>query len=130
MKILVAGTFDNFHIGHQWLIWSAKAKGESLVIIVARDKTVTRIKGSAPKNQERARMGRVLVDLVSTQHTTVRLGRKDADFWVTIAEESPDMIYLGYDQHFDEVQCAEKFPHIKIERCSSYAPEIFESSKF
>jgi len=130
MKILLAGTFDNFHIGHQWLIWSAYAKGESLSIIVARDKTVKKIKGQLPKNQERARMGRVLVDLVSTQNTTVRLGRKDADFWAAIAEETPDMIYLGYDQHFDEQKCQEKFPNIVIERCSAYHPAIFKSSKF
>ena len=130
MKTLVAGTFDNFHIGHQWLIWSAYHRSDKLVVIVARDKTVEQIKAQTPKNFERARMARVLMEFVSYPNTKVRLGRQDRDFWMTIEEEQPNLILLGYDQGFDEALCRKKFPNINIERCSAYGPDVFKSSKF
>ncbi len=101
-----------------------------LVIIVARDATVKRIKGNAPRNSEQRRQARVIEELAYYPDVAVRLGRADADFWATIAEEMPDRILLGYDQKFDEDACVERFPDIKLERATAYAPEVFKSSKF
>lgn len=130
IKTLVAGTFDNFHVGHQWLLWQAQSQASELVVIVARDKTVHKIKKQPPRNTETARLARVLTEFVSQPNTKVRLGRADQDFWETIKEENPEKILLGYDQKFDEATCAQKFPNICIERCTAYSPAFFKSSKF
>lgn len=125
MKLLIAGTFDNFHVGHQWLIWSAYQKGSELVIIVARDETVAHIKQREPKNNEQSRLARIEQEIQGYPNIKVRLGRADQDFMVTIAEETPDMIYLGYDQQFNADSV-----NILTERATAYAPDFFKSSKF
>ena len=117
-------------MGHQWFIWSALAKASELIVIVARDATVERIKARKPRNTEDSRLRRVKLELDFSNRAKARLGRSDANFWQTITEEAPDMILLGYDQHIKEVQITEKFPHIKVERCDEYQPEWFKSSKF
>lgn len=130
IKTLIAGTFDNFHVGHQWLIWSAIKQGSVVTIIVARDKTVESIKEMKPRNTETNRLKRVSSEVAGLSTVTTRLGRTDANFWQTIAEENPDLIMLGYDQHVQESQILEHFPNLKIERCTPYKPEFFKSSKF
>ncbi len=97
---------------------------------MARDKTVKHIKSRPPKNTEDLRLKRVQTEIQNTLSAQARLGRSDADFWQTIREENPTHILLGYDQHVKEVQILEHFPHLKIERCSAYQPELFKSSKF
>lgn len=131
MKTLIAGTFDNFHVGHQWLIWEAyNHVPAELVIIVARDKTVKRIKGKPPQNSELERLDRIQQEVVNFENIQVRLGRSDQDFWMTITEESPERILLGYDQQFNEAAAFKRFPKLKIERASAYQPNFFKSSKF
>jgi len=127
-KIFVAGTFDRFHVGHQFLVWQAVKLAEEVVVIVARDTTVKRIKGHQPRLSEEKRMKRILEEKIPGLRA--RLGRSDGDFWETLREESPDALLLGYDQNFDEEACHELFPEIKIFRAEPYAPEFFKSSKF
>jgi len=100
------------------------------VVILAREGTVKKIKGALPKHSEAQRLGRLMTEFQHHSGIRVKLGREDGDVWGTIAAEAPDMILLGYDQGFDEALCAEKFPAIKLTRCTAYAPEIFKSSKF
>jgi FAD synthetase len=130
MKTLIAGTFDNFHVGHQWFIWSAIKEGSETVIIVARDKTVTRLKKQTPRNTELNRLARVKHEILNLETVSARLGRSDADFWETIREEKPDQILLGYDQHVTPEAINKTFPDITIKRCAPYKPEFFKSSKF
>jgi len=127
-RLLVAGTFDHFHIGHQHLLWNASKKCHHLIIIVAREKTVERIKGHTPKNSEQKRLKRLQEEKVP--NVTLRLGREDGDVWKTIQEENPDAILLGYDQNFDTQKLKKGFPHITLLRDSPYSPEYFKSSKF
>lgn len=130
MKTLIAGTFDNFHVGHQWLIWQAFKQAQPLIIIVARDKTVTKIKGAKPRNSELKRLERVLKEIKNYPQITARLGRTDGHFEKTIQEEKPQKILLGYDQQFSR-HLEEKYrAHITLERVSAYKPEFFKSSKF
>lgn len=130
MKILIAGTFDNFHVGHQWVIWSAIKQETEVCIIVARDTTVTRLKKQTPTNTELNRLARVNHEIVALESVTARLGRSDADFWETIREEAPDQILLGYDQHVKAESINKTFPDIIITRCTPYQPDFFKSSKF
>ena len=105
-KSLVAGTFDNFHLGHQYLLWQVAHLSDFFVIIIARDKTVERIKKRLPENNELQRKARLAQEFFA--NGAVRLGRADADFFATIAEENPDVIFLGYDQKFDEKKCLDE----------------------
>ena len=128
-KVFVAGTFDNFHVGHQYLLWNAKKEAKNLVIIVARDETVLKIKGSKPRNSEKNRLNRLLAE--NMPKTRIRMGREDGDFPKTLAEESPCAIFLGYDQHFDEKKFSgDFFKNIDVIRMEPYLPHIFKSSHF
>lgn len=44
-KIVMAfGTFDVFHPGHEYYLTQAKKYGDILIVVVARDKTVEKVK--------------------------------------------------------------------------------------
>ncbi|MGD1075360.1 MAG: adenylyltransferase/cytidyltransferase family protein, partial [Thermodesulfovibrionales bacterium] len=47
-RVVCAGTFDHLHPGHLNFLEQASALGNELIVIVARDETVKRIKGIAP----------------------------------------------------------------------------------
>ena len=129
--ILIAGTFDNFHVGHQFLCWQAynevesRGKDSLLTIIIARDKTVERIKKHKPKNEEPVRLRRLKQEFEHFDGVKIRLGRQDADFWKTVQEVNPQKILLGYDQKFDNGAFGKIFPDILVERCPAYAPGVF-----
>ncbi len=129
-KVFVAGTFDNFHTGHQFFLWSAREVGDLLVIIIARDKNVKRIKKKVPRNNELQRKLRVEQEFLDDDLVEVRLGNLNNNFLKTIAEEKPKILFLGFDQFFDEKECLKKFPKLEIKRAKEYFPMIFKSSKF
>lgn len=126
--LLVGGTFDNFHIGHQYFLWNAKQCCESLFVVVARDNTVKRLKQKTPRRSEKQRIQRIREENIPACNPL--LGRKDGDFLALIKEVNPEAIYLGYDQQIKEQDLIKHFPHIKIFRTKAYAPDFFKSSKF
>ncbi len=130
MKTLIAGTFDNFHIGHQHYVWSGYTHSSELHIIIARDNTVFKIKGKKPRNSEVKRYERVIYEFTHFENVEVRLGRADQNFFKTIEEVAPERILLGYDQQFNLENFANTFPNILVERAQPYSPEFFKSSKF
>lgn len=127
-KLLVAGVFDHFHVGHQHFLHHASQMCDELVIVIGREGTVEKIKGRKPQHSEHKRLERIQSENIP--HAHVRLGREDGNVWETIREENPDGILLGYDQRFDDAQCREEFPDIQILRAEAYAPQHFKSSKF
>lgn len=130
MKVFVAGTFDKFHVGHQYLLWNAYSICDAMVVVVACDKTVERIKNNKPHTGEGDRRKRIVEEFKSHANVDVRLGRKDGRFFLTLEEEKPDLLVLGYDQMADETAIKEAFPGLEIKRMGSYAPVFFKSSKF
>ncbi len=126
------GTFDGLHEGHLDLFKQAKAlaKDSVLIVSVARDAAVERIKGRRPRASENDRLGRVracpLVD-------EGMLG--DSDGYMThITSVCPDVIALGYDQHGEYVDTLENDLRAaglstKIMRMSAFMPEVYKSSK-
>ncbi len=44
ITVMTFGTFDMFHPGHEYYLSEARKLGDTLITIVARDVTVTRIK--------------------------------------------------------------------------------------
>ena len=122
---MVFGTFDGLHPGHLNLFRQAKKKGEYLIVVVARDKNVFKIKKHWPKTSEIARLREVrnneLVDLGI-------LGQV-RDPLAIIRKIKPEVICLGYDQKSFNCNLKKKFPKIIFFRLKSYQPKKFKSSK-
>jgi FAD synthetase len=100
--VLASGTFDLLHLGHvKYLEEAKKAGGENakLVVIVARDNTVKKIKGRAPVMPEDQR--RSLVEALKVVDEAV-LGYEELDIIKVIEKIKPDIIALGHDQDYME----------------------------
>lgn len=122
------GTFDRFHAGHESYLRQAKSLGSSLIVVVARDQTVKRIKGRLPDNNEKERKAAVKAHGVADK---VVLGELE-DKYAVIRKYKPDIIALGYDQ-FAFTYSLKKFLidrelDSKIVRMKSYKPAVYKTS--
>ena len=96
--VLASGAFDLLHYGHVYYLTQAKKMGGAnarLVVIVAKDKTVERLKGSRPIIPEDQR--RALVESLKVVDEAI-LGYEDMDMLKVIEKVKPDIIALGYDE--------------------------------
>ncbi len=100
---MTTGVFDLLHPGHLEMLQEAKKLGDELVVVIARDESAKREKHRpiTPEEQRR-RMVEALkpVDRAVLGH----LG----DYYKIVEELKPDIIALGYDQHYDEAEVAAK----------------------
>ena len=97
-NVLASGTFDLLHYGHVHYLANAKkagGKNAKLIVIVARDKTVERLKGMKPIFPEDQR--RDLVESLKVVDEAI-LGYEDIDMIKVIEKVKPDIIALGYDE--------------------------------
>lgn len=129
-KVLVFGTFDVFHPGHDFFLREAKRYGDLLYVVVARDKTVKLVKGKLPRFNENERL-RILNSLIYVEKAVLGY---EGDKYHIIEEIKPDIICLGYDQvHFIdrlEENLRKRRMTLRIIRIEkSYKPEIYKSSK-
>ncbi|MCH9030625.1 MAG: adenylyltransferase/cytidyltransferase family protein [Bacteroidetes bacterium] len=53
--VMIFGTFDILHKGHLNLFDQAKKHGDFLIAVIARDKTVVKVKDREPKHNEKER---------------------------------------------------------------------------
>ncbi len=134
-KIIVFGTFDIFHPGHQDFFRQAKKFGDFLVVVVARDKNVRNIKGRYPKNSEGKRLDIIrkckLVDraVLGNENKTTKKNYK----YKILSEEKPDVICLGYDQRVNEKELQKKLKEyrmdkVKVVRLKPYKENVYKSS--
>lgn len=93
---MVFGTFDGLHPGHLDFFRQARVLNQKpfLIVSIARDKNVFKIKGAWPVLSEKQRMALLkkcdLVDRVVLAGLRNHLPH--------IVKERPDIIALGYDQ--------------------------------
>ena len=130
-KVLVFGTFDILHEGHKFLFKKAKALGDRLIVIVACDETVRKVKGKMPVNDEKKRLGQVRKIPEVDEAFLGRKG-KDEDKYFVIKDYAPDVICLGYDQAFltEGIKSKIKEFGLKAEvvRLPAFMPEKYKSS--
>jgi FAD synthetase len=126
-RVVCAGTFDYLHQGHIDFLSQAKALGDELVVIVARDETVKRIKGFLPAHNEVLRMNRIKETGIPD---AVVLGNLKEDLFHILEELKPDIIALGYDQRVSEEIVQKRCPVCTVIRLVSYHPEKFKSSLY
>lgn len=125
---MVFGTFDSLHSGHLNLFAQAKQYGDYLIVVVARDINVKKIKGRYPQLSEGKRQK--IVQKIKTVNKAV-LGYKKNRFKI-IKELKPDVICLGYDQGIQVAELKNKLTKlntkVKIYRLRSLRPEKYKSS--
>lgn len=99
VKVMASGTFDLLHMGHIYYLKEAKKLGDDLVVVVACDETVRKLKHE-PVTPEMMRLGLVKeLKVVDKAY----LGYK-GDMYSIVEEIKPDIIALGYDQIHNEKQ--------------------------
>lgn len=130
MKTVMAfGTFDIFHKGHESYLGQARKIGEKLIVVVARDLIVEKIKGRLPRNSEQQRLQKVKESKLANH---VILGDLENRYKV-LETFRPDIIALGYDQKVDIQELENKLEELdirpKIVRLDPYEPEFYKSSK-
>jgi len=127
---MVFGTFDIFHKGHENFLSQARRKGDFVIVVVARDKTVLNIKKKRTVNDERKRL-RILK--YSRLADRVILGSL-SDKYLIVKKYKPDVICLGYDQKAFTTDLARKLKEFHLDkteiiRLKSYYPNRYKSSK-
>ncbi len=126
--VMVFGTFDHLHAGHENLFTQAKKLGTEVLAVVARDQTVKKLKGDLPDNDEKQR----LQNLKDTEwaHKTILGDLKDKLKVVKIYR--PDVIALGYDQFAFTYTLEKLLMDLKMDteivRLKPYRPDMYKSS--
>ncbi len=127
-RVLVFGTYDVLHPGHRDFFRQARALGDELHVVIARDETVQQLKGQASHHTEAERFAQVSA---CEEVTAAHLGHL-GDKYAIIEELKPSVIALGYDQgHFaDQLpeELAKRGLDISIVRLKAYKPETYKSS--
>lgn len=124
-RVVCAGTFDHFHPGHLDFLKQAKALGDELAVIVARDETVFRVKGFRPTHSEEVRKANVEDTKIAD---FVIFGNYNPDILQILEEIKPDIVALGYDQRVRESDILKRFPKLEIKRMQPYHAEKYKSS--
>jgi len=130
--VLASGAFDLLHYGHVYYLMNAKKAGgedAKLVVIVAKDKTVEKLKGSKPIIPEDQR--RALVESLKVVDEAI-LGYENMDMLRVIEKVKPDVIALGYDEERIEKKLkrliSEKNLKIKVVRIGRFEEKGLVSS--
>src|SRR3989338_11029882 len=92
--VLAFGTFDLLHPGHISYLRQAKALGKRLVVVIATDSNVEKIKGKRPLNSQEAR--KELVEALKIVDEAL-IGFED-DMIKSVEKVKPEIVALGYDQ--------------------------------
>jgi FAD synthetase len=130
--VLAAGVFDLLHYGHiRYLEESKKlgGPGSRLVVIVARDETVKRLKGTDPIIPEDQR--RAVIEALKVVDEAL-LGFEDMDLDRVIQQIKPDIVAVGHDQdaikaHVEKIIKAREMD-IKIVQIEQFAEDELNST--
>jgi len=116
---MATGTFDLLHMGHIYYLKEAKKLGDTLVVVVATDRTVRKLKHEPITPQE------TRVSLIKELRMVDEaiLGHED-DMYTIVEEIKPDIIALGFDQIHDENTLKNELKkrklHTKVVRLPKY----------
>ena len=123
VRVMASGVFDLLHPGHLHYLQEAKNLGDELYVVIATDYTVLKKKREPITPQE------YRLELVASLKPVDKamLGNDD-DMFVVVKEIDPDIIALGYDQDFDELNLKEELAKhgidAKIVRLTHYDSDL------
>ena len=128
-KVMLAGKFDLLHPGHLKFFEEAKAHGDHLTVVLARDSTIEQEKGELPLYSEQRR--KEFIESISMVDEVV-LGNESEDKTEIIRIIKPDVICLGYDQEINqeklEAFLANNGFDTKVFRLNPFKENIFKST--
>lgn len=127
IRVVCAGTFDHLHPGHINFLKQAAQLGDELIVIVARDETVEKIKGRRPDYDERCR--RLAVEGTGIADAVI-LGNVNKEIFAILRDLSPDVVALGYDQRVSEGEIKKWLPECRVVRLKPFFPDRFKSSYY
>lgn len=126
--VMAFGTFDYFHAGHEDYLRQAKALGATLIVVIARDETVKKVKGFKPHFNERKR----LRDVAGCRFVDKAVLGNPDDKYAVIKKYAPDILALGYDQFVFTYGLETYFIKEKLDtqivRLKAFEPQTFKSS--
>tara|TARA_B100001750_G_scaffold175575_1_gene143774 strand:+ start:454 stop:1074 length:621 start_codon:yes stop_codon:yes gene_type:complete len=126
--VFTGGVYDIIHPGHIHTLQSSKQEGDLLIVSIARDSRVIKIKGRKPINNEKRRV--ILVSAIKYVDFTL-LGSK-GDIFGVVKKIKPNVITIGYDQthQINELKKRVKMNNlnIKIKKLDSPIPHVKSSN--
>lgn len=128
--VLVFGVFDKMHAGHIDFLKQARRHGGALVIVVARDAIVEKMKGKYPRWNETVRMEKV--QHIDPAYRVVS-GDEKLGLYSAVKKYKPNCICLGYDQNelkqdLEQKMQAGALPRIPLIQLKPHGPELYKSS--
>ena len=102
VRVLATGTFDILHPGHLLYLSKARALGDELFVIVARDSMIKHKPKPIVPEKQRLTMVRAL-----SMVDAAMLG-SETDMFLPLREIKPDIIALGKNQFFNEKELEAK----------------------
>lgn len=129
-RVLVFGAFDPLHEGHKDMLRQARALGDYVLVVVARDANVRRLKNREPRVAEDVRWEAVAAAQLADE---VMLGMEAQDRYQLLADLEFDILAMGYDQAPDDTVVAEELKkhgksQVPVIRLKPFKPEVYKSS--
>ncbi len=123
-KVLVFGAFDGLHEGHLYFLRKAKKSGK-LIVCVAQDSTILRLKGREPNSSLQGRTR--LLRATKIPHLVVA-GDKILGRWGAVKKLKPDIVAFGYDQSRLKSAFEKSFPKFPTKKIRAFKPKKFHTS--
>ena len=120
VKVMASGTFDIIHMGHIYYLKEAKKLGDELIVVVACDETVRRLKHEPVTNEQ------MRLDIVKELKVVdeAYIGKSKGKYDI-VERIKPDIIALGFDQLHNEKEIEQNLKKrnikSKIVRLSKYS---------
>lgn len=129
-KVMVFGVFDRLHPGHHYFLETASNLGDSLIVVVARDSSVSALKNKQAVETEDERLQKV-GELAYVTNSV--LGDEILGTYEVIKTHQPDLICLGYDQYALGADLRGKvregfLPNVEIISLEGHQSDAFHSS--
>lgn len=128
-RVLVFGAFDPLHEGHRDFFRQARALGDHLTVVVARDSSIRANKGYEPHQREELRLRAVAEAGVGE----ALLGNNTAHKYELLQELEFEVIALGYDQPPSEEEVRRQLAllgkqRVRVVRLQPFHPEKYKST--
>ncbi len=123
-RVMGFGTFDELHPGHVAFLRQLRELGDELLVVVARDQNVKKLKGHSPRQPETERLAAVRETGLADQAVLGNLN----DFYQCLLDHRPDVIGLGYDQAANLKEIQKRLPRVKLIRLKAFKPDTYKSS--
>lgn len=91
---VIGGVFDLLHIGHVNILKKAKKYVDVLIVIIATDDTVRKMKNREPLHKQEWRRE----VMSSLRYVDAAIIGEEKEFKIPLLKIDPDVIFLGYDQ--------------------------------